>query len=429
MKKIAISIYMVCAAFAVQAQTLTLNQCKEMAKENNYDLKNSYLEQQIATQGRKEAFTNYFPRIEAAGMYLNASKKLIELQMPNPATGGMIDMSMIKSGKTASISAMQPIFAGGQIVNGNKLAKIGEKISTLQIRLSEEEVETKAETFFWQIVQLQEKLNTLTEMESLLQSIRQDIQHAIEAGLSTKNDLLRVDLQVYELETNRLKLENGVKTSKLLLAQLIGLRGRDFDLAYTKAEETNSPLEYYVDANEAANRRPEATMLEHSIEANRLQKKMEIGKRLPSAGVGGQYLYHDLMGNDFNAALLMVNVSVPISDWWGGSHAIKKQALRVKQAENDRQNALELLAVKIEQAWNELQEGYKQILLSKQAISVAEENLRMNKQSYLAGTMTLSDLLETQTLLQESTDKYIESYTNYQLKITEYKLLTCQTSY
>ena len=140
--------------------------------------------------------------------------------------------------------------------------------------------------------------------------------------------------------------------------------------------------------------------------------------------MGGGYVDHYLMGNDFNAAMLMVNVSVPISDWWSGSHAIKKQGLRVKQAENDRQNAMELMAVQIEQAWNELQEGYKQILLSRQAIGLAEENLRMNKQSYLAGTITLSELLETQTLLQESTDKYTESYTNYQIKITEYKLLT-----
>ena len=132
------------------------------------------------------------------------------------------------------------------------------------------------------------------------------------------------------------------------------------------------------------------------------------------------------MSDDYSAGILMVSVSVPITDWWGDSHAIKKQSLRIKQAENDRQNALELLAVQIENAWNGVQESYKQIFVSKKSINVAQENLRMNKQSYLAGTMTLSDLLETQTLLQESTDKYIESYTNYQIKVTEYKLLTSQ---
>ena len=424
MKKIVLSIYIICTALTMQAQTLTLQECKEMAKENNYELKNSYLEQQIATQTRKEAFTNYFPKVEAMGGYLNASKHMIEMQLPNPATGSMMDLGMLKSGKTAVVSAMQPIFVGGQIVYGNKLAKIGEKVSDLQIRLSEEEVEKKTEIYFWQIVQLEEKLNTIKDMDKLLLSIRQDIQNAIDAGLSTKNDLLRIELQLYELETNKLKLENGLMTSKLLLAQLIGHRGRDFQLVYETADQTTSPLEFYVDANEAVTRRPEASILTHNIEANRLQKKMEVGKRLPSAAVGGGYVYHDLMGNDFNAAMLMVNVSVPITDWWSGSHAIKKQSLRVKQAENDRLNAMELMVVQIEQAWNELQEGYKQILLSKQAIGLAEENLRMNKQSYLAGTMTLSELLETQTLLQESTDKYIESYTNYQIKITEYKLLT-----
>ncbi len=428
MKKVVLSIYMVCVAMAVQAQTLSLSECKEMAKKNNYELKNSYLEQQIAAQDRKEAFTHYFPKVEAMGGYFNASKKLIQMQMPNPGTGALMDMSMINDGKTAAITAMQPIFAGGQIVNGNKLAKIAEKISALQIRLGEQEVEKKTETYFWQIVQLEEKLKTIAEMQSLLGSIRQDIQHAIDAGLSTRNDLLRVELQQYELETSQLQLENGINIVKLLLGQLMGAPTRDYTLAYEMVNEEASPLEYYVDANEAVYNRPEAALLDYNVEANRLQKKMEVGKRLPSAGVGGGYMYHDLLGDDFNAAMLMVSVSVPISDWWGGSHAIKKQSLRIQQAENERQNNLELLTVQIEQSWNNLQESYKQTLLSKRAIGVAEENLRMNRQSYQAGTMTLSDLLETQSLLQQSTDKYIEAYTNYQLKVTEYKLLTSQSS-
>ena len=192
MKKIILSIYIICTALAMQAQTLTLQECKEMAKENNYELKNSYLEQQIATQTRKEAFTNYFPKVEAMGGYLNASKHMIEMQLPNPATGSMMDLGMLKSGKTAVVSAMQPIFVGGQIVYGNKLAKIGEKVSDLQIRLSEEEVEKKTEIYFWQIVQLEEKLNTIKDIAQLLLSIRQHIQNAIDAGLSTNNDLLSI---------------------------------------------------------------------------------------------------------------------------------------------------------------------------------------------------------------------------------------------
>lgn len=424
MKRLAYIGVFACMAMAVQAQTLTLDECKRLAKENNYELKNKMLEQQAATQTRREAFTNYFPTVDAMGAYMNANKGLLELPSINPQTGMPITVSMIKNGKTASLTAMQPVFAGGQIVNGNRLAKIGQEVSRLQYRQSEDRVEKTTEQYFWQIVQLEEKLKTIAAMEEQVKQIRKDVELAIKAGVSTRNDLLRVELQEYELASNRLKLENGVSVTKLLLRQYIGVESKDFTLQYAAFTNPESPLSYYVDAQQAVLTRPEAAMLNCNVKATKLQKQMEVGKRLPSVGVGASYFYHDFMDTDYNAAVVFASVSVPVSEWWGGSHAIKKQALKQKQAENERRNNLELMAVEIEQTWNELQEAYKQILLARSSIASAEENMRMNRDFFKAGTVTLTDVLDAQTLLQQSDDKLTEACTGYQLKLTEYKLMT-----
>jgi hypothetical protein len=50
----------------------------------------------------------------------------------------------MKNGTIGSLMAVQPVFAGGQIINGNKLAKVGEEVSRLQLQLSENEVEKTA---------------------------------------------------------------------------------------------------------------------------------------------------------------------------------------------------------------------------------------------------------------------------------------------
>lgn len=411
---------------AVQAQTLTLEVCKQMALENNYELKNRYLEQQASSQSRREAFTNFFPKISAIGGYMGANKGLVEMQGLNPATGEPMLNSFLKNGKFAALTFIQPVFAGGQIINGNKLARIGEEVSVLQATLTEEQVEKKTEHYFWQVVQLEEKLKTIGAMEELLKTIRKDVEVAIQAGVTTRNDLLRVELQEYELESNRLKLENGIKTSKLLLLQLIGLKEKEVILKYEAVQNPESPLDLYVNASDAVLSRPETAMLDYNIKANKLQKKLEVGKRLPTVGVGASYFYHDLLDSDYNAGVVMANVSIPISDWWGGSHAIKRQSLKLKQAENERQNNIELLTVQIEQSWNELQESYKQVLLAQKSIASSEENMRMNHETYRAGTITLSDLLEAQSLLQQSKDQYVEAYTNYKMKETEYRILTNQ---
>ena len=258
MKHIKLIIGVLGIAFTMQAQSITLEECKKMAKENNYSLRNSYLDQQISNQNRKEAFTNYFPKIDASAAYLKANKGLLELQMPNPLTGEASALSLIEKGKTASVSLMQPIFMGGQIFNGNKLAKIGENVSNLQYKLTSDEVERRTELYFWQIVQLKEKLKTISDMEALLKTINQDVQNAIKAGLSTRNDLLRVELQQYEIELNKIKIENGLNTSKLLLSQLVGFEKEDFDLEYNSIEDLGSPFDLYVDAADAVSRSTES---------------------------------------------------------------------------------------------------------------------------------------------------------------------------
>lgn len=73
---------------------------------------------------------------------------------------------------------------------------------------------------------------------------------------------------------------------------------------------------------------------------------------------------------------------------------------------------------------NELDNTYKQILLAKDGVEQSTENLRLNNQYYKVGTVTLTDVLDAQTLLQQNRDKYVESYANYQKKRIEYLQVT-----
>mgnify|MGYP000396936858 CR=1 FL=1 len=127
-------------------------------------------------------------------------------------------------------------------------------------------------------------------------------------------------------------------------------------------------------------------------------------------------MYHNLLDKDRPFGMVFATVAIPISDWWGGSHAIRKQKLQVKAAEYSRQNANELLLVQMRKLWNELEESYKQVKLSEESIATAEENVRLNTDYYKAGTVTLSDLLDAQSLLQQSRDQYTGDYTAYLIK-------------
>ena len=393
---------------------------------------------EAAQQQRKEAFTKFFPNVSGTGLWFNANKGMAQTTINTseviPSELGMalaqsfppealaalanpISVSMMKNGTIAGVQAVQPVFAGGQIINGNKLAKVGEDVSRLQLQLSENEVEKTAEQYFWQLASLQEKMKTIDAVDTLLRDIYKDVDVAIRAGVALRNDLLRVQLRQNEIASQRLKLQNGLSLVRLLLSQYCGLRDTSFVITY-QTDMTQSPT---PQGAESVSLTPEYQLLSKQVEATALQKKIAVGENLPSVAVGAGYNYHNLLENDHTFGMLFATVSVPISDWWGGSYAIKRKKIEHQKAQEQLADNTQLLQIRIQNAWNGVEESYQRLLLGQRSIEQAEENLRLNRNFYQAGTSKMSDLLEAQMLYQQACDKRTDAFADYQNKLLEYR--------
>ena len=428
----------------IHSKTFTLQQVLDSAKANNIGIRNARRDIGVAVEQKKEAFTNFFPNVSATGMWFNANRPMATMDLDlagsiPPALGTALaqalppealvelgspmSMEMMKNGTIASVSAIQPVFAGGQIVNGNRLAKVGENAARLKVMMSEDEVERTTENYFWQIVTLEEKMQTVLAVEKWLADIGKDVDVAVRAGVAMRNDLLQVQLRQNEVESQKLKLKNGIEILKLLLAQQCGLKDTAFVLSYD-ATEVISPLALKTDHQAALANTPEYRLLNIQVEAAKLKKKMAVGENMPSIAVGAGYNYHNLLGNDQKFAMVFATVSVPISAWWGGSHAIKRRQIEEMKAVDMLDENSQLLKIKMQKGWNDVVEAYQQLDIAQRSIEQATENLRLNQDFYKAGTSSMSDLLEAQTLYQQALDKRTDAYAEYQNKILEYKQAT-----
>ena len=430
---------------------LSLAQLKDSALQNNIALRTARLDIEAASQQRKEAFTKYFPNVSGTGAWFNANKGMAKMdvnpsEMIPPQMGGMlaqtlpaealaalanpISISMMKNGTIGSLMAVQPVFAGGQIVNGNKLAKVGEDVSRLQLRLSENEVEKTTEQYYWQLISLEEKNKTIDAVDTMLADIEKDVRMAVKAGVALPNDLLQVQLRRNEVASQRLKLENGISIVRLLLAQFCGLSSSNIehltlniDKSSTQVEPTDNNVQSSMFNVQCT---PEYQLLQKQVEATKLQKKMAIGQQMPSVAVGVGYNYHNLLDNNHTFAMVYATVSVPISDWWGGSHAVKRRKIEQQKAEEQLADNAELLQIRMQNAYNSVVEARQQLTIAQRSIQQAEENLRLNRNYYRAGTCTMSNLLEAQMLYQQALDKHIDAYADLQNKILEYRQSTGQ---
>lgn len=432
-------------ALSTSAQeTLTLEQVKERALTHNIKMRAADNAIEQAKEQKKEAFTHYFPQVNAVGMAFKSNTEMLKTEIqpakfipaslaaaiPPPLLAGLptnIPISMVDGGTLAGVAAIQPLFLGGQIINGNKLAKIGIKVSELKKEVAVNEVEQTAEQYFWQIVALKEKQKTLNAVAEMLTKLEKDANVAVKAGVRMRNDLLQVQIKQNEIESMKLQLQNGLSLAKMVLAQYIGTEG-EIDVQ-TQVNPTELPPypSLKTDHSAAVAATPEYQLLEQAAKAATLQRKIESGKRLPTVAVGVGYNHHNLgthLENNFGA--VFATVSVPLSQWWGGTHATKRKRLAEQQAIAELNDKTELLKIRMQKSWNNLDNAYKQLLIAKKSIEQSEENLRLNQNFYQAGTITMNDLLDAQRLYQQSRDRYTEDYIAFQNKILEYQQNTGQ---
>ena len=441
MKKIlSIILCFICCNYAA-AQTYTLEQILDSARHNNLAIRTAKHGIEAAQQKRKEAFAKYFPNVSAGGVWFNASKDMAQMTvnpkemmspqmlndlaqaLPTSVVAGLANpmtFSMLKDGVIATVSAVQPVFAGGQIVNRNRLARVGEDVSKLQLELSENEVEKTAEQYFWQLASVQEKLKTIQISEQLLSDIHKDVDVAVRVGVAMPNDLLQVQLRENEVESQKLKVQNAMSLVRMLLSQYCGLRDTTFVIDYSSLS-ADKPEDQILNSNSQIVNLPEFRLLSKQVEAAKLQRKLTVGENLPTVGVGVGYNYHNLLENDRSFGMVFASIKVPISDWWGGSHAIKRKKIEVQKAEEQLDDNAQLLQIRMQNAWNNVQESYQQLLLAQRSIEQAQENLRLNRNYYNAGTTKMSDLLQAQLLYQQALDKRTDSFSDYQNKLLEFR--------
>jgi outer membrane protein len=433
--------------YKADSSLLSLQQCINFALQNNAAIKNAELDIDAAIMTKKAAYTKFYPSISATSgafksvnPFVDVDMKDVELKVSSsdanvndvlqtlyntygPYLSNIdLNMKMVDDGIYVGVMAVQPVYAGGRIVNGNKLANLGIDAMQLKSDLTEKDVIAKTEDAFWLVVSLQEKYKTVNAFTTLLDTLYKDVAGACEAGLTTKNDLLKVKIKQNELRSNELKLRNGIVLAKMALCQQIGL---DYDENLTIAETNDSidnPWQYAVNFDMAVENRDEAKLLNISVDVERFKEKMTRGEYLPQVGIGAAYTYNNLLDKNANNALVFATISVPISGWWEGHYNIKKQKIQTQIAANTRDNANQLLKLQMIQMWNELTELYQQVEYSAEAVEQAKDNYKYVKDYYDAGMSTIAELLEAQSLLQQSYDAYNDAVIDYRKSLTTYRL-------
>lgn len=316
-----IILVIVCAlAMDMRAQTmLTLDECIADARRYNRQLQNVALDIESARELRDEAYANYFPQVSA-----------------NIAAFRLFDEMAIGDGMfAASVSAIQPIYAGGQITGANRLAKVQQDVAYLQQSLTEKDVVQKVIENFWQIAQMKYNLTTVAAAAKQVDEVYRQVEHFVSAGVVTRNDLIRVKLRQKEIASSRVKLENAERIMLLLLAQQIGRVNDSIDIVLSDSSMAGVEMAVASCDVSAMMQCEEVLLAAKNVEACQLQMKVERAKLLPSLSVGVMGIYNKMQNMPMQMSQMLGGDEKKKSCFRYGVHpcqqSVDKQPLRPPQ--------------------------------------------------------------------------------------------------
>ena len=432
--------------------TLSLQECREMALENN--IKSNIAKEQItAADYRVAAYkSNYLPKLSAAGTYLYSDAKFGRTieggnlptftpdgeggALPDGGFAFMPDIPLelkVKSAYNGSLRVEQPIFMGGKITAAYKMAKTGLEMAQMNEKLSEDQVILLCDEAYWNCVKADAMIETASQYKETLQELHRTVEGAVEEGMTHRKDLLSVQVKMNEAELNLTRAHNAYRLAIMNLNHTIGLPLHNATEVADSFDEDSS-INIMADASAAIDitLRPEYSLLSKQIEMKEQEIKLVRSDFLPNIGVMGMYGYTnglELNGEKlFNGAnfAAMLSVNIPIFNWGEGRNKVKEAKVESLIAQMQLNHSQQEMTLEANQALNELNEAQLDVTLSSKSVEQALENMEMSKEMYDAGMETLSDYMEAQTMWQNAMSTLVTAKASLNLAKTKFLKATGQ---
>lgn len=304
-----------------------------------------------------------------------------------------------------AITLTQPIYMGGEIRALNDIAKYtGEVLEATRNNLSQEIIYGIDEAY-WTVVSLKSKKKLAQSFLNVVDSLHYNVTAMYDEGIATKADVLSVDVKLNEARIMLTKVDNGLKLSRMALAQACGLPvDTEMRLADEDVEGLSTEMpDYAYNIEDVYARRQDLEALRKGIHVMLGQEKLAFGAMLPKVGLVGAYTFSTpnlidgfsrKIGGGFS-----IGAAVTIPIWHWGSNYNKYRA--AKSATNAQRLLLEDMEEKVQlqinQAKFKFQEAFKTYDMALSNMKSAKENLRCAQDGFKEGVLTANDVMMAQT--------------------------------
>jgi len=401
-------------------QPITLQQALDLAARNNRELQVAELELRRSRSALREARADLYPNLGAQADLTRQGSGFSGSGQDNdnlPPELQQFSQNNTRTNLTGTLELNYDLFTSGRRAANIRAAEEQVRFDELEVERQREQLRLDITNSYYDIQQAGEEIRIAQAAVTNAQRSLQDAQALERAGLGTRFDVLRSQVQLANATQDLTQALSQLRIAQRQLAQQLSLPPNANIAAadpVAVAERWTLGLEETI--IRAFDNRAELAQQLAQRDISRARRRIALAELGPQVSLFANYnvvsdLEEDLSPEDNYA----VGARVGLNLFDGGAARARaaQEEANIEIAETQFANTRDQVRFQVEEAYNQLQSNFENIQTASVAVEQAEESLRLARLRFQAGVGTQLDVIEAETELTQAQSNQLQAILNY----------------
>jgi outer membrane protein TolC len=419
-----VAIFFASAAFAQEQKTIhafSLTDAVSYAQKNNLQVKNSLLDIDIQMQTNREIASAALPTIGSnlsGTNFLTIPTSLLPGQIFGGAAGTFIPVQFgTKFNSTYGVNFSQILF-DGQVFIALQARATSLDWKRKNAALTEENIKANIYKIYYQLSASKTQLNILDANIERLQKLANDAAVMYKNGFAEKLDVDKVNVQLNNLQTEKLKANNSVTIGFMGLKMLMGMPVKDSLVLTDIINESNLSTDVLYEDNFEYGLRKDFQYLSTIQKLSQFNIKRYQLSFLPTITMNGAYTknaqrtkfdFFDSDGNWFKTSLIGLNINLPIFTGMSRMAKVNKAKLELQQVDNQMTALKNNIDNELSQAKLNYMSSVATVNFQKKNMQLAENVYSQTKKKFEAGAGSNTEISAAQADLVAAQNNFMNA--------------------
>ncbi len=407
------------ALFGQDIKVVSLEDCIKVGIENSKTLKISGTKIISAKERLNEIMTAQLPTLRLNGSYSRLSPV-------DPFQIGSMQISpSILDNYSAKLSLSQPIFTGNRLSSTTELTEFNSLAAETDFSKDKNQLILDIKVAYWNYAKSLKVKETIEKNMVQVSARLQDLENLYDNGLATNNEVLKVRVQLSNIEILLIDAVNNIDISLYNLNNTLGIpvNTKLEPKAIIELKQPDIPkLDDLIKASKQ--NRSDLKSLDYRIKSGEAGITLSKSGWYPQLNFNANYLYANPNSRIFPSVEkfkgtwdLGITLSYDLWNWKLTSYQTKQAEANLEQIKISKELTENNIDLEVSQNYKSLLSVTAKMKLTKETVEQAKENYRVTNEKYKSGLLLNSEVVDAETSLLLSEINNITTIADYLIVI------------